>query len=261
MKRRSFIIAGLIVILTSIVLFVRFIDRGGFEKDLIPDYCEVQAGWRNIYGPFVKTQWKQDGQYAMFAPGHDLLGCWSVAFAQVLAFHHLRPSGDVKYTTTGGALIDIKFNEHGYLDSLANSITPETPAEQSQAIAEYCYAVAVVVQKDFGIGDYMDVSVIPAEVTDHFKCRVDKFDSDLRNKIISEGKAARPVVAYFDDILGIRVVRNGHAMVIDGTADVNGRTFVHVNVGWGGKEDGWYNYDTLARGRKLLYIFTIATGI
>ena len=66
-----------------------------------------------------------------------------------------------------------------------------------------------------------------------------------------------PVIAYFNDILAIKLVRNGHAVVIYGIATDHGEAFVHVNFGWCGVSDGWYNYKTLSAQRRLLFIFTL----
>jgi hypothetical protein len=46
--------------------------------------------------------------------------------------------------------------------------------------------------------------------------------------------------------------------VFDGTAENNDRMFVHVNLGWGGASDGWYDFEKLARERELQYVFRIA---
>lgn len=123
--------------------------------------------------------------------------------------------------------------------------------------AKYCYQAATILQKDFGQGEYKDISIIPDEVSEHYGCVVERTASNLFDKISSELHSGRPVISYFDDILSIKVVRNGHAAVFDGLAEVNNDVFVHVNFGWGGKSDGWYNYKTLSDQRKLLYIFSI----
>jgi hypothetical protein len=65
------------------------------------------------------------------------------------------------------------------------------------------------------------------------------------------------VIAYFNDILGIGIVRNGHAAVIDGYAEDEGGILVHVNLGWYGASDGWYVYSALAKERDLRYCFTV----
>lgn len=84
-------------------------------------------------------------------------------------------------------------------------------------------------------------------------------NTGILDSVRSEIRTGHPVIAYFNDILAIKIVRNGHAAVVDGYARQGNETFVHVNFGWGGKSDGWYNFNRLSAGRKLLYIFTIRT--
>jgi hypothetical protein len=139
-SKLTFFIISSIIFLFAVLLLLKKVATGGFEKELIPSFTEPQSHWIDIHGPYIKTSWKQDSAYAAFTPDNELLGCWSVVFAQVLA---------------------------------------------------------------------------------------------------------------------IKLVRNGHAVVFDGTAEENNDLYVHVNFGWGGKSDGWFDIKSLANQRELLYIFTV----
>lgn len=247
-------VAGVIMLLFLLVF--RFILTGGLEKKLVPSFTETQTDWNNVHEPLLRTHWKQDSIYAKYTPRNELLGCWSVAFAQVLAFHRLQPSGKVNYTTHGGITIDQTVIPVNW-DKIVSTVNRETQEENSDETARYCYQTSIIIQKDFGQGDYMDISVVPQEISEHFNCIVKRIDLDLINGIINEIHSNRPIVAYFNDILSIKIVRNGHAAVLDGIAQENDDILVHVNFGWGGDSDGWYNYKTLSNQRKLLYIFTI----
>jgi len=86
-------------------------------------------------------------------------------------------------------------------------------------------------------------------------------ESRLADTVRSELRAARPLIAYFNDILRVRIVRTGHAAVLDGMAEENGRLLAHVNFGWGGASDGWYDFEKLAQDRILLYVFRIVPSI
>jgi hypothetical protein len=249
-----FLLAIIIIIL--LLLVFRFILTGGLEKNLVPSFTETQTDWNNVYGPLLITHWKQDSIYAKYTPNKELLGCWSIAFAQVLAYHRLQPSGKVNYTTHSGIRIDQTVNPVDW-EKIFSIVNGETQEENSDETARYCFQTSIIIQKDFGQGEYMDISVVPHEISEHFNCVVKRIDFDLINGIINEIHSNRPIVAYFNDILSIKIVRNGHAAVLDGIAQVNDDILVHVNFGWGGKSDGWYNYKTLSNQRKLLYIFTI----
>ncbi len=229
----------------------------GCEKDLVPSFQEIQPRWTSIHGPLLRTHWGQDGPYAAMSPGHAELGCWSVAFAQALAYHHLQAHGAVSYSTRNGTRISATLDRAVTWNRLVSSIDSLTTEEDSAETVLYCYQSAVVVQKDFGRGEYMDIAAVPREVSEHYTCRVTRIESGVRERIKTELLADRPVIAYFDDILDINIVRNGHAAVIDGYAEDGGRVFVHLNVGWKGAADGWYELSVLAHDRDLRYIFAI----
>lgn len=161
------------------------------------------------------------------------------------------------YKTSEGTTIDEALDGSVDWDRIVPAIAPDTPPEDAKATARYCFQAAVTVQKDFGRGDYLDIARIPLEVAEHYGCKVMRIESNLAEAVLGELRAGRPLVAYFDDILGIKIVRNGHAAAFDGMAENNGRMFVHVNFGWGGAGDGWYDFETLAKERELLYVFRI----
>ena len=111
----------------------------------------------------------------------------------------------------------------------------------------------------------MNVDRVPDEIAEHYGCKVERVDSGLAETTRSELRASRPLIAYFDDILGvnhslgIKIVRIGHAAFFDGIAEDSGRLIVHVNFGWGGASDGWYEFKKLAEERELLYAFQVSS--
>ncbi len=231
-------------------IFIKAVDEGKFEKELVPDYVTSDSGWQELKSPVITTHWRQDSVFARFTPGNEPLGCWSVAFAQVLASHGLQATGSVSYKTSNGVQVReelVNLNMEKVLTATGSGL------EES---ARYCYQAAVVLQKDFGWGEYMDTAFIPEEISEHYRCRVQRKDTQA-GTIIKEISSGYPVIAYFDDILGIKLVTNGHAAVIDGLGNFNNELYVHVNFGWGGKSDGWYNFGRLAAGRELKNIFTV----
>ena len=258
--RRNAVLAAAVLLsilgAAAVFLIVKCLP-GGCEKKPVPSYSQPQTRWEEIRGPLLSTRWEQSGPYGALAPGHELLGCWSVAFAQVLAFHHLQPKGRVSYTTHRGVVIDELLDAPVNWDRVVPFVGPQTPAENSLETARYCFASAVVVQKDFGSGEYMDLARIPKEVAEHYGCKVERVDSGLADTVMSELRANRPAIAYFDDILDLGIVRNGHTAVLDGMARDKGRLLVHANFGWGGASDGWYDFEGLAKERELLYLFRI----
>src|SRR5689334_17210302 len=57
--------------------------------------------------PLLHTHWYQDGPFARFTPQQERLGCWSTAYAQILFYHRLPPTGHVAYTCSSGLKVDL----------------------------------------------------------------------------------------------------------------------------------------------------------
>lgn len=54
--------------------------------------------------------------------------------------------------------------------------------------------------------------------------------------VMTEINANRPLMFYFDNGKDF-----GHAAVIDGYTQEKNSFLVHLNMGWGGLHDGWYD--------------------
>lgn len=244
---------------TALLLISTFLC--GCEKDLIPSSREAQPSWTSVHGPLVTTRWSQEGPYAALTPNHQALGCWSVAFAQVVAFHRFTPVGTVHYATRGGTAINESLSPPVQWERVVPEILPQTSPESARETARFCYYLALIVQKDFGREEYVDIARVPEEIAEHCGCRVMKVESGFNNSVVAELRANRPVVAYFNDILDINIVRNGHAAVIDGSAENDGHLMVHLNFGWGGASDGWYDLVALSHERDLRALYLISPRI
>ncbi len=204
----------------------------------------VHAKDRVYSEPLIETRWAQRGPYAEFTPNSERLGCWSVAFAQILYYHRLQPSGQVSYDGKGYAVSEDfrrRFEWHLFAESLSGDTPPETRAE----VARYCYYTALAIRKDFvkesaykGNSD-----VRRAGVEKHFGCATQRYSDDrdgrrgVERVIISELKRKRPLLLYTEGANGL-----GHAFVIDGARTSDGRLEVHLNCGWAGADDGWYEF-------------------
>ena len=58
----------------------------------------------------------------------------------------------------------------------------------------------------------------------------------IRDLVKREIDANRPLMLYFDNGKDF-----GHTAALDGYIDRNGKFFVHLNMDWGGRHDGWYD--------------------
>ncbi len=199
--------------------------------------------------PLLETQWNQRGDdtFAKFSPDHWRLGCWSTAFAQILYHHRLAPSGSNSYNcTTYGYHISEDFDSHTFDWRLFTNqlVAGSTPVESIDEVALYSYYTSVVIEKDFGTGTYvLGHSARADALEDHYDCTTEyhyiggSYDmNDLKADIVDQIDAGCPLMVHlYDGDAG-----GYHAVAIDDYID--GATFkVHINMGWGGSSDGYYD--------------------
>jgi hypothetical protein len=198
--------------------------------------------------PLLKTSWKQRDMYAVFTPENERLGCWSVAFAQILFYHGLVPTGATSYTGTYYSVEADFENPSVDLQYVVSRITPETSAIQAEHTARYLWYAAAASGKDFGttrytgnsdvrrdrIAEYYGISSRRVRRTSHGEEGVIEFIRD-------ELKEGRPLLLHVDGETGDGG-STAHALVIDGCRGENQNFEVHLNFGWEGVGDGWYSF-------------------
>jgi len=224
-----------------------------------------------VIGPLLQTRWGQDGAYQTQTPYKDgeatYPGCTTVASAQVLYYYQYRDRAEspVEYvlehsplegngvTDDGYSLfLDLPNYRHDY-SQMALSLDNATPA-QIEATATFIFHVGATMNAQFGGGE--GSSATGRQIENAFRYQwgfnnisrrkmsiiaKDGFqytDDEWADLMRSELMAGRPVLYMAQQENGDA----GHAFVIDGYEN-NGK--VHVNFGWGGRADGWYDPNTL----------------
>ncbi len=198
----------------------------------------------------LHTHWAGEGPYSQYAPGPEsvTLGCWSTTIAQISYFHHLQPTGTVKYISTKGYSIDEDLGKHRFdWNKFTDTLNDTTSQDIINEVSRYCYSISTIVQKDFGLGRYM--TKLPPINNLENQLNVDAtlypnykglFQSKrkIKNIVIREIEQNRPLYLYYRNM---NVNGSGHSVVLDGYRDDTDDFKVHLNFGWGGKNDGWYS--------------------
>jgi hypothetical protein len=203
----------------------------------------------------LKTQWYQDGPFAQFTPDHVRVGCWSTAYAQILYYHRLKPTGRVTYECSSGHKIDLNLDQYRFdFNQFADSVTAATPKETVEQLARYSFATAAVVRKDFGTGSYRRVLSSVADLETHFAVDAEiyvylienppipleilkaKTSSENISNLVDKAQivslltkevgAGRPVYFHFANLKEF-----GHSTVIDGIRKEGDRYMAHINFG------------------------------
>lgn len=204
-----------------------------------------------VVEPLVTTKWNQDAPFNNFAPEYTddnnntqrcATGCAATAMAQIMKFHNWPEQGvgHYSYEHQSFGTISSNFSEHVY--DWTNMIDRYNNGEYSNVQAD---AVALLM-KDCGVSLNMNYGPVSGasiySYTPAFK-NYFRYSSRTINRsgcetaeftkiITDELQEGRPIIYCGTGEDG------GHAFVVDGY-DTN--YFLHVNWGWGGYSDGYFD--------------------
>lgn len=204
-----------------------------------------------VVEPLVTTKWNQDAPFNNFAPEYTndnnntqrcATGCAATAMAQIMKFHNWPEQGvgHYSYEHQSFGTISSNFSEHVY--DWTNMIDRYNNGEYSNVQAD---AVALLM-KDCGVSLNMNYGPVSGasiySYTPAFK-NYFRYSSRTVNRsgcetaeftkiITDELQEGRPIIYCGTGEDG------GHAFVVDGY-DTN--YFLHVNWGWGGYNDGYFD--------------------
>ena len=210
---------------------------------------------------------------------HSGLGCWSVAVGQILRYHELQSSGFVEIPTAWRTHVSSDLDDHQYvwpfvvdeLDDTANcgsfGFWPYMQSKECREIdatSTFLYDVALVVGKKFTTTEYLygfrgAISRVEAYFYHVYQDSCFRYTNPYKGKgghdedieiIKGEIDHYRPVLLHIkgemDCTHPLPADRDhpapGHAVVIDGYEYRDGEFWVHINFGWNGTADDWYEY-------------------
>lgn len=121
-----------------------------------------------------------------------------------------------------------------------------TPASQRQEIGWLCHDVAEAVDTIYGSGGsmgymrYADTSLVSIfGYSNSIYAQDPVLGSTLRNMVNTNLDAKQPT------LLGIKGGVGGHGVVCDGYGYDSSTLYHHLNMGWCGMDDAWYNLPTV----------------
>ena len=207
--------------------------------------------------PLVQSRWAQGSVggsacYNTYTPNHYVCGCVATAMAQLMRFwrHPTTGVGTGSFTVyVDGSAQTARLRggdgsggpyAWGQMPLVPNA---GTPLPQRQAIGALCYDAGVAVNMDYsasGSGAYL--STAAAELVSTFRYanavfgwnRNYQLGANMTAMVNPNLDAGMPV------LLGI-FGSGGHAIVCDGYGYDQGTMYHHLNLGWGGAADAWYN--------------------
>jgi len=217
---------------------------------IMSSFTSLHASEPTSVAPLLRTTWAQRGEFAAFTPQNQRLGCWSTAIGQILRYHKLQPEGKVQYSTRAGTELSLDMDRYKFnWNRFPSSFHSRTPVIGKREVAGYLYCVSVTLQKDFGTGSYvLGHTERAAAIAKHFNCKTKLHTSsqtglkELASIVKHELDNERPIMMHVRS-LDSKGDAGYHAVVVDGYRFVRGVLAVQVNMGWGGRGNGWYPFD------------------
>jgi len=214
------------------------------------------SGYPESIEPLLKSTWDQGKPYNIMCPGGNgassrlyPTGCVATALAQIMYFHKYPEIGigDHQYSfkpeSGVGKILSANFGETHYdWDNMIDDYSKSYTDEQANAVATLMLHCGVAVEMHYtssGSGAYGQEACLGIKKFFGYNKNARLYTRDYytaeswMNMIFKELNLNNPI--YYS---GSSEGSGGHAFVIDGY-DKNG--FVHVNWGWGGKSNGFFD--------------------
>ena len=194
-------------------------------------------------------------QYGTYTPdaGHYSVGCGPLAMAQYMNYYKFPKHGmgeasvTVKYDQ-GDVTVHVDFEQATYdWDNMIDDYQGDYTREQGMAVAQLCYHCGVAAQTTWNSlgGGTNDQRIVEAFTkhfnyndTAHYVPRSRYDEPTWMEMIYSMLSSGNPILYSAKDINIVEGIIAGHNFIIDGY-DENG--LVHVNWGWYGVENGYFD--------------------
>jgi len=213
----------------------------------------ITRGESTVIEPMIISKWGQGDPYNAKCPTFKgkkaPVGCVATAMAQLMFFYNYPEKAQgVGYYTLGDASHQYSITVNSIYDwsqikaSYAGSWF--MTEDEKQNIAQLAYDAGVASHMNYasdgsgstaydaanGFGQIFQFDSLAMKCISRDYC---VNDDEWRNIIINEFKSGHPLIMCGQDM-----TQGGHCFIIDGL-DKDG--LVHVNWGWDGKSDGYYN--------------------
>ncbi len=182
-----------------------------------------------------------------FTPNHYSAGCVAISMSQVLNYWEWPKTGVGSHTYTDNygssqKTYSVNFSNQTYdYNSMLDNyyLQPSTYAQQ-RAVGYLAYHTAVALDMDFeSHGSTSNVNQQPGALNDYFRFSghyETRYWSDFWTRMKENLANGMPVLLSIKDVDGGGA---GHALVADAYRESDGK--FHLNWGWTGRNNGWYD--------------------
>lgn len=221
--------------------------------------------------PIVKSKWNQStvgskNVYNYYTPNNYVCGCVATAGSQIMR-HHKYPRSNYtvpKITHTcwvGGSEVSKTMMGGTYSwNDMPLVPTSDVTETECQAIGKLCYDVGVAIYMSWNSGGSGTGAYCLTEAFNDIFNYKNSIAYQLNGSTMSSTVIQNALLANFDAgypvELSIESSSGGHSIVADGYGYDDGTLYIHLNMGWGGSADAWYNLPNIGTG----YNFNVADG-
>ena len=212
--------------------------------------------------PLVKTKWGQGQFYNDLCPifysgNRAPAGCVAIAIAQILKYWSFPDygSGELNYDDIYGTQISVNFGQTKY--NWANM--PESLSAPNNDMATLCLHTGAAVLTNYeSSGSGASTTKVPDGLMNYFNfSNIKLFSSFTNTPTGTITHIADYINIIENELIGNRPVifggnngSVGHAYICDGVQD----NLFHLNFGWNGYADGYYNMETELEYNKYLWL-------
>jgi len=209
--------------------------------------------------PLVQSRWSQAEDncymdcYNYYTPNHYPCGCVATAQAQLMRFFEFPTAGvgtpcfSISVCGSSQTRCLRGGNGSGGPYAWASMVfDPDcsTTDAQRQAIGALCHDASVSVNMDYcydGSGAYAVDAADSLKNTFDYGNAVKGYNNGSNIGSGLNGMLNPNLDAGYPALLGINTSTTGHAVVADGYGYQSTTLYHHLNLGWGGVSDAWYN--------------------
>ncbi|MBQ0058126.1 MAG: C10 family peptidase [Bacteroidales bacterium] len=201
-------------------------------------------------------KWAQDSPYNAYCPSlgdgkHAAVGCLATAAAQCAYYHRYPAQGRGShqyYRNVNGTQLSVNYEQQTYNYNLMfDTYTTGATTAQCEEVAKLSYHCGVMADMEYGLASGANDFFIRRGLVENFGydplCQVQSREGytydEWQALLVNELKHRRPIIFCGQSDAG------GHAFVLDG---INNRGYYHVNWGWSGMYNGFYDVAVLNPG-------------
>lgn len=210
-----------------------------------------------VVAPMLTTAWAQERPFNNLCPSTGgfwgstpQTGCVATAMAQIMKYYNYPAQGKGKgqYSTDGQTFSTVSIKTKYDWANMRDRYSFNYSETEANAVAELmrdCGYASSMIYTDQGSGTNLYEAAHGLAINmqyDSLSLKVmtrDYYRDDEWVKAIRDEMAANRPILY----TGVDLERMGHAFVFDG---MDNRGFVHVNWGWSGTANGYFDISTLS---------------